>query len=137
MFKPTAAAKIHDERVILHREPAEDLRAFFDDLGHVDTELFEIVIPIAVQYDPVRDAAYHKGCLDKIADLEWRVIQNVEVRGLECIGASGDSGESGRDLPATERFHSDLRRRAYMPVWKHQERSIIPKRMSVIQLIRS
>src|SRR6188508_2039708 len=108
VLKASAAAKINDEKIILHRKSPEDLGTFLNDLRRIGRYLFQIVISFARHHDPMRHTTNRKSCFVEIANFERRVVENVEVFRPEGICLSCDQRQPGGDLPFSERQHGYL-----------------------------
>ncbi len=87
MFEPAARVRsqMQNERVVVIRNAAEHRRFSFDDLLHFVAQANRIIVALAVDHDPVRDAADLKVELPEVADFDGRVVKNIEVFGAKSI----------------------------------------------------
>src|SRR5690349_10276505 len=98
MLQTASAAKVHDERVIVIRQFAKDLIRLFDDLWKVGGDLFHVVIAFAGKHDTMRLALNGERNFLEIADLERRIVKNIEIFCAERIRFTC-WWQTGRNLP--------------------------------------
>src|SRR5215204_3159392 len=135
MFEPTTTAKIYDECVIVIWKLAEDVVRFFDDLRCVFCELLKIVITFTAYNEAMLLAANVERDLLIVADLERRVVKDIEVRSAKCIRTSRNRRQTGRDFPFAEWNHGDGRWRGQLSGRKHQRRGVVPESVFIIKLV--
>src|SRR5215203_832134 len=100
-----------NERVVAIRNLAThqlDLR--LNDLLHVASHAFRIVVSIAVDYDPVRNSFHVEYESFEVANFKRRVVKNVEVLGPKSILLTRRNGQSGCHFPNIRREHTHSRR---------------------------
>src|SRR4051812_41388981 len=93
-------AQVKDESVIVIGNRVEQSHFGFDNLLHVALHAFEIVVAFAINHDAMRHATYFELDFFEIADLERRVVEDVEVLSAEGIEFACNRWQSGGDLPA-------------------------------------
>src|SRR5687768_18499946 len=106
MLEPATAPKVHDERVVVVRQLAEDLVTLFDDLRGIFSHFAKVVIPFAGYDVAMSFAANVERDFFKVADLERSVVEDVVVCRAKCIWLACDGGQSGRDAPLAIRNDS-------------------------------
>src|SRR5262245_40050988 len=109
MFESAAriAAQVKKERVIaIWNLAAHQLDLRFDDLLHVATHAFRIVVTLSIDHDAMRNSFDVEYESLEVADLERRVVKHIEIFGAESVLLARLRGKTSGNFPNIGRQHA-------------------------------
>src|SRR6185436_17928923 len=131
MFESAASVRsqMKNEGVVAIRNLAHQRRFSLDDLLHVDSHSFRIVVAFAIDHDAMRNAFDVEYECFEITGFERRVVKNVEVLGVKRVLLTKHRGQTRGDFPNIRREHTHSRRTLQKTVEIHQESRVVPEGM--------